>query len=146
MAEVFRWHDAFWDHGEFGEKQLAGLQDMLGRDEVKACGFRVIYFHHHPFPQFPLSAPKDSGELRAVILKAIAGGVSVDALFYGHNHWGGSDNGRWGIPRCYNAGTATNKRRPLIIDWVPWGRTKSATRRIHLDKPAMGNDRELFFL
>jgi hypothetical protein len=34
---------------------------------------------------------------------------NIDALLYGHNHAGKKANGNWGIPRCYDGGSATRK-------------------------------------
>ena len=47
---------------------------------------------------------KDSAALGEIVR-----GRGVDALLYGHNHEGRVANGKWGIARCYDGGTATYK-------------------------------------
>ena len=78
---------------------------MLARQDVTKCAKRVVYLHHHPFDPRFLHELKDSAEL-GEILRARG---NVDALLYGHNHEGRVRNGKWAIPRCYDAGSATHK-------------------------------------
>jgi hypothetical protein len=63
--------------------------------------------------------------------------ISIDAILYGHNHEGKSNNGTWGIPRCYDAGSITKKARSKLKRDLPWfGQVSNATRLIDLDKPS----------
>ena len=135
MREVFRRRDAVYDRGEFNPEQLERLRAILEREEVRACGARVLYFHHHPIGDFPLPRPGGSMSLRALLGEVIAGGTSIDALLYGHTHFGRDREGYWGVPRCYNAGSATQKPRPKVIDWIPAFKPRAATRCISLDLP-----------
>jgi 3',5'-cyclic AMP phosphodiesterase CpdA len=130
MAEELHWYDRLFAEGELGDEQLGRLAEMLARQDVRDCARRVVYMHHHPFDSFPLHQLKDSEELREVLSASRPG---VDALLYGHNHRGRAHNGRWGIPRCYDAGTATMKGRPAQIAWLPWFKVRASTRVIDLD-------------
>jgi 3',5'-cyclic AMP phosphodiesterase CpdA len=105
MAEELNWYDRLFANGELGDKQLRRLDNMLNRKAVRDCEYRVVYLHHHPFDPWPFHELKDSEEL-GEILKSHA---NIDALLYGHNHAGKKRNGKWGIPRCYDAGTTTRK-------------------------------------
>jgi 3',5'-cyclic AMP phosphodiesterase CpdA len=134
MAEELHWHDEIWAEGEVGRQQLGALKVLLEDDAVTSCKKRVIYLHHHPFDFRPLHQLKDSSKLKEVLIGAIKGGVSIDAIFYGHNHEGKEHNGKWGIPRCYDAGTATLKPRPKYVDWLPWFKTRSSVRIIDFQK------------
>ena len=134
MAQELHWYDNLWAQGELGEDQLGKLESILKSSDVRECKKRVIYLHHHPFRWKPLHELKDSLKLKKVIRRLIDSGISIDALLFGHNHQGNSHNGHWGIPRCYDAGTATLKSRPKFINWAPLFRVKSATRIIDLEK------------
>ena len=103
----------------------------------------MIYLHHHPFDQRPLHELKDSAKFKVILTAATEEGISVDALLYGHNHEGKSHNGEWGIPRCYDAGSATLKPRPKAIAGMPWFQVHSATRVIDIENPNPANDQEL---
>jgi hypothetical protein len=46
---------------------------------------------------------------------AYGGGVTVDAIFYGHNHRGNERFDEWGIPRAYDAGSATLKHSTTAL-------------------------------
>ncbi len=105
MAEELHWYDRLFAQGELGRAQLQRLDGLLGRDDVRACGHRVVYLHHHPFDPLPLHELKDSAELGEVL----RGRGNVDALLYGHNHRAWKRNGTWGIGRCYDGGSATRK-------------------------------------
>lgn len=106
MAEELNWYDSLAANGELGEAQLTKLSKLLARKAVKDCSHRVVYLHHHPFePLSKVHELKDSEDLRAVLTER----GNVTALLYGHNHHGNTRNGAWGIPRCYDGGTATRK-------------------------------------
>lgn len=109
MAEELNWYDALFAQGELGTAQLERLDELLNSQAVRDCLKRVVYLHHHPFDARFLHSLKDSDALGRVLEGSIARGVSIDALLYGHNHEGKKKNGKWGIPRCYDAGTATHK-------------------------------------
>ena len=129
MAAELHWYDSLWAEGELGEEQLTRLENLLRNDEVRACEKRVIYLHHHPFDARPLHELKDSQKLKIILTRAIAEGTTIDALLYGHNHAGEQQNGNWGIPHCYDAGSATLKSRPFYVSWMPLFRTRSSIRR-----------------
>lgn len=135
MAEELHWYDEFFSQGELGKKQLARLAKALRTKKVKDCDKRVVYLHHHPFDAVPLHELKDSAKLQATLEAAMKDGISIDAILYGHNHNGRVHNGHWGISRCYDAGTATLKKRSKIVSWMPWGKVASAVRIIKLDEP-----------
>jgi 3',5'-cyclic AMP phosphodiesterase CpdA len=117
-AEELHWYDRFFSEGELGKKQLSALKKML-KDPKVDNRKKVVYMHHHPFG-FKLGMQlKDSGVLKKIIAN------KVDALLYGHYHRdpevaGKANNGKWGIPRCYNAGSSTHKNGDMgsqrIID------------------------------
>jgi 3',5'-cyclic AMP phosphodiesterase CpdA len=106
MAEELHWYDQMFAEGELGRAQLQRLDDLLGDASVQRCAHRVIYLHHHPFDPMPLGQLKDSRKLKRVIRRH----NNVDALLFGHNHLGRERHGRWGVPRCYDGGTATGKK------------------------------------
>lgn len=106
MAEELNWYDRLFAQGELGDAQLVRLDALLRGPAVAACRYRVVYLHHHPFDPWPLHELKDSAALGEVLI----GCGNVDALLYGHNHQGKKRNGKWGIPRCYDAGSTTRKR------------------------------------
>jgi len=133
MAEELHWYDMLWSEGELGDQQLGRLNAILEEDEVRSCKKRVVYLHHHPFDPRPLHQLKDSKKLRKVLKAAIAKGISIDALLYGHNHQGKAHNGRWGIPRCYDAGSTTEKSRPKVIRKLPVFKAKSFIRVIDFE-------------
>jgi len=135
-AEELHWYDRLWAEGELGENQLAGLADILRSEPVRACRARVVYLHHHPFDWRPAHELKDSQQLRAVLEESMAAGASVDALLYGHNHAGLAHHGKWGIRRCYDAGSSTLKPRGKSVEWLPWFKVRAATRVIDLEQDA----------
>ncbi|MDP8266799.1 MAG: metallophosphoesterase [Candidatus Aceula meridiana] len=134
MAQELNWYDALFSEGELGKRQLERLGEIFLKDRIRACTKRVVYLHHHPFQWRPLHQLKDSRKLKRVLKKAMESGVSIDALLFGHNHQGGSYNGRWDIPRCYDAGTTTLKARSKSISWAPWFNIRSSTRVIDLSR------------
>jgi len=134
MAEELHWYDALFAEGELGHHQLARLEEMLRSRDVSSCAGRVIYLHHHPFDWLPLHQLKDAHALGHVLRRAIRDGISIDAVLYGHNHLGRAHNGRWGIPRCYDAGTATLRERGKWLGWLPWCRVRNSTRVIDLSR------------
>ena len=107
MAEELNWYDRLFAQGELGRAQLDALDATLSSDAVTAADRRVVYLHHHPFDPTPFRSLKDSDALGEVVRARPPG--TIDALLYGHNHMGRVSNGKWGVPRCYDAGTATYK-------------------------------------
>lgn len=132
VANELHWYDELWAQGEMGAEQLARVADVLRSSDVRACQRRVLYFHHHPFDWRPLHQLKDARKLRRVLRMAAEEGVVIDCLLCGHNHAGNAHPGGWGIPRCYDAGSATQKARGRWTDWVPCYRIHAATRVIDL--------------
>jgi hypothetical protein len=59
--------------------------------------------HHHPFEPRPFHGLRDSDKLKPIIEG------KVDGLLFGHNHDGHVSNGKWSIPRCYDAGSSSHK-------------------------------------
>ncbi|MDP3981424.1 MAG: metallophosphoesterase [Chlamydiota bacterium] len=104
MAEELHWYDRLFAQGELGEEQLLRLHDLLQSVPVRTCLKRVVYMHHHPFDPWPLHELKDSSHLGEVLLA----NNNVDALLYGHNHQGRKHH-QWGIARCYDGGSSTQK-------------------------------------
>lgn len=106
-AEELHRIDRFLSEGELGLAQLRRLKRILKRPEVAGCR-KVVYLHHHPF-DFKLGMQlRDSNELRNIIEN------KIDALLFGHYHVNPASagkifHGKWGIVRCYNAGTSTHK-------------------------------------
>lgn len=109
MAEELHWYDSLWANGELGAEkgqQIHRLDKMLKSPEVTACDYKVVYLHHHPFePVSYFHKLKDAGEFCSVLKKH-----KIDALLFGHNHYGKKWNGVLNIPRCYDGGTSTFKR------------------------------------
>jgi len=134
MAEELHWYDEIWAEGELGDHQLSCLKKILKEADVSSCKRRVIYLHHHPFDFRPLHQLKDSSKLKKVLTEVIKEGVSIDAILYGHNHEGRAHSGKWGIPRCFDAGAATLKPRPKYVDWLPWFKTRSSIRVIDFER------------
>ncbi|HRZ40951.1 MAG TPA: metallophosphoesterase, partial [Candidatus Omnitrophota bacterium] len=145
MEEELHWYDRFWAEGDLGMPQLRRLEKVLLSPEVRICKKRVIYLHHHPFKWRPFHELKDSKELKKVLIAAMNEGVSIDALLFGHNHQGKAHNGEWGIPRCYDAGTATLKPRPKYLDWFHWYQIQASTRIIDLANDDVSSDSVFFF-
>ena len=112
-AEELHWYDRLFSEGELGQMQLEGLDKILTMSSVVACQKRVVYLHHHPFDPWPLHELKDSDRLGHVLLKH----NNVDALLYGHNHRG-KKHEKWGIARCYDAGSSTRKNNVLSVHRV----------------------------
>lgn len=137
MAEELNWYDELWAQGELGKRQIRDLDKLLRSTKVKKCRKRVIYLHHHPFDAYLLHQLKDSDELREALGGIMKDKISIDAILYGHNHAGKIHNGKWGIPRCYDGGTATLKGRSPCVAWMPWFEVREATRVIDLsNEPA----------
>lgn len=103
MADELNWYDHLFAEGELGQNQLSALQQLLTTSEVNACHHRVVYLHHHPFDQRPFHGLKDKEKLEKILTG------KIDCLLYGHNHDGHAANGKWSIPRCYDAGSTTRK-------------------------------------
>jgi len=140
IAEELHWYDALWSEGELGNSQLSRLSIILQGDDVRACKRRVIYLHHHPFDARPLHQLKDSKNLKKILTEAMDQNITIDAILYGHNHEGKSHNGEWGIPRCYDAGSATAKPRPKMVKNMAWFQVNSSIRVIDIEKEDVGCD------
>jgi len=132
MAEELHWYDHLFAEGELGELQLQRLAGALRRDDVLNADRRVVYLHHHPFDSYPFHGLKDASGLRRVLEDAAAAGSAVDALLYGHNHLGRDRNGEWGIPRCYDAGSATLEPGLKVARVLGIHQTRACTRVINL--------------
>jgi predicted MPP superfamily phosphohydrolase len=106
-AEELHWLDRLLCEGELGKGQLLRLEKMLNEPEVVSRK-KVVYLHHHPF-DFKLGMQlRDNNDLRKIIEN------KIDMLLFGHYHvdpasTGKIFHGKWGIKRCYNAGTSTHK-------------------------------------
>jgi predicted MPP superfamily phosphohydrolase len=105
--EELNWHDRILAQGELGWEQLGRLEKIIN-DPAISTMIKVVYLHHHPF-DFKIGRQlKDSRDLKKIIENRI------DLLLFGHYHRSKQGafkihHGTWGIPRCYNAGTATHK-------------------------------------
>lgn len=107
LAEELNWHDRMFAEGQLGQAQLERLDSRLRSDMVKACEKIVVYLHHHPFDaRHYLHRLKDSEALGEVLTGQER---HIDALLFGHQHYGNKWNGVWGIPRCLDAGSTTRK-------------------------------------
>lgn len=90
--------------GELGKPQLERLAEILKKDKVIKCDYRVVYLHHHPFHFILTMQLKDSDELGKILKRS-----KIDALLFGHNHYGKPWHGKWDIKRAYDGGTCTGK-------------------------------------
>lgn len=97
--------DRFGANGELGRAQRDRLDALLDQENINKCQHRVIYLHHHPFDPWMLHELKDSRELGDILIRH----GNIDAILFGHNHHFRKWNGKWGIPRCYDAGSSTRK-------------------------------------
>ena len=110
-ADELHWYDRALAEGEIGKEQLERLQVVL-ENPLHSKKMKVVYLHHHPFDfQFGLQL-KDSEDLRAIVEN------KIDVLLFGHLHDNFSNvgkvyNGKWGIPRAYNGGSATHKNEDV---------------------------------
>ncbi len=145
MAEELNPDDKRWAQGELGPAQLGRLEHQLCNG-LAACRRRVVYLHHHPFDGYLLHQLKDSDDLRIVLERAAAAGSAVDAVLYGHNHVGKAHYSKWGIPRCYDAGTTTLKSRNELLEMFPWFKPRAVTRDMDLENAVPEIDRVLFLL
>lgn len=131
MEEEMNIFDKLGANGELGADQLERLDTLLSQQDVKRCDYRVIYLHHHPFDPWIFHELKDSKELGEIIKKQ----GNIDAILFGHNHHFRKWNGKWGIPRCYDAGSSTRKND-----------SESYHRVIDLSKPPPGDyDADFFY-
>jgi len=140
MAEELNWHDRLFAQGEVGRPQLERLSALLRNDEkVAACDQRIVYLHHHPFGYKPGHQLRDSAQLKEVVANRL------DVLLFGHRHLGHPHHNECGIARCYDAGSATMKRRPWYL--LPlFGHSAASTRVIDLSQDNPSLDRELDLL
>lgn len=97
--------DRLGANGELGADQRDRLEALLDQEDVRGCGYRVVYLHHHPFDPWMFHELKDSKELGDILTRH----GNIDAILFGHNHHFRKWNGKWGIPRCYDAGSSTRK-------------------------------------
>ena len=135
MAAELHWYDRLWAEGEIGREQLKRLNNILRKDDIQSCKKRVIYLHHHPFDRKPFHQLKDSKKLGDIINGVKKDGISIDAILYGHNHEGKSNNGHWEIERCYDAGSINLKPRSKLKNELPWyNKVENSTRIIDLEK------------
>jgi predicted MPP superfamily phosphohydrolase len=107
MAEELDWDDRMFSEGKLGEAQLKRLNIILNNPEYDPHK-KVVYLHHHPFDFEFLMQLRDKEALQSVIQN------KVDVLLFGHYHDDTNKakipfNGKWGIPRAYNAGSSTHK-------------------------------------
>jgi 3',5'-cyclic AMP phosphodiesterase CpdA len=113
MADELHWYDCMWANGEIGEKQLDRMDERLREDRVIDCKYKVVYLHHHPFnPLNPLHELKDADHFKARLknyMEEDPRNHNLDAILFGHNHFGKVWNGQLGVSRCYDGGTSTLK-------------------------------------
>lgn len=128
-AAELHWFDRMLSQGELGGEQLERLKKLLD-DKAIVNLQKVVYLHHHPFDFKPGMRLKDSDGLKPLIENRI------DMILFGHYHAdpsspGKSYHGKWGIRRCYNAGSSTHKNGSVgfhrVID-------------LEFDDPAMDYD------
>jgi predicted MPP superfamily phosphohydrolase len=106
-AQELHWLDRALSEGELGKEQLFRLQEILNEPEVTSRK-KVVYLHHHPF-DFKIGMQlRDNDDLRKIIEN------KIDMVLFGHYHVDPSSagkiyHGKWGIKRCYNAGSSTHK-------------------------------------
>ncbi len=105
MEEELNTFDRLGANGELGKAQRERLDKLLDQEDVKKCAFRVVYLHHHPFDPWFMHELKDSRQLGEILMKH----GNVDVVLFGHNHNFRKWNGKWGIKRCYDAGSSTRK-------------------------------------
>lgn len=115
-AEELHWHDSLLSEGELGRDQLKRLKDIIDQPEV-AGRKKILYLHHHPFDYKLGMQLKDRKELKKIIEN------KIDVILFGHYHndsrsVGKKLNGKWGIPRCYNAGSSTHKNNDIGLHRV----------------------------
>jgi 3',5'-cyclic AMP phosphodiesterase CpdA len=145
MSAELHWYDRLWAEGEIGSCQLNRLKNILKKDEVISRKKRVIYLHHHPFDYKPLHQLKDSKKFGKILIDAGNNNISIDAILYGHNHEGKSNNGQWGIKRCYDAGSINLKPRSknkLKSSW--YDDVQNSTRLIDLQKNPESDQKLVF--
>jgi 3',5'-cyclic AMP phosphodiesterase CpdA len=133
MEEEMHWDDKFAAQGELGQSQLDRLGAILN-EKQNNDKHKVIYLHHHPFDQLVGHRLKDKDKLKAII------SGKIDAILYGHNHQGKVHNGRWGIKRCYDAGSATRKPPSKLFELAFDDYVKARTRVMRLNKDETSYD------
>jgi len=112
MEDELGTFDRFMANGELGKKQRERLDKMLGSVKVKKCRKTVVYLHHHPLDPIPMHELKDTKELEKILTKYVkktGQKRGIDAVLYGHLHFGKKSNGWCGIQRVYDAGSTTMK-------------------------------------
>ena len=110
--------DRFWAEGQIGGRQRDALKLALRRDDVKACDWRVVYLHHHPFESSFFKFGhwlKDKSKFKKILKDASREGIKIDALLFGHNHGGKSFHNKLPISRVYDGGTVGGKSGDSII-------------------------------
>lgn len=107
-AEELRWYDRLFVDGGLGAAQLARLDKILADPQIKTKT-KVLYFHHHLFPNIPCCQLKGSKKLKAVIEN------KIDIVLYGHMHFGWSNNKTWGIKIMLDGGSSTGKKMAKIF-------------------------------
>jgi len=105
MEEELNTFDKLGANGEIGRAQRERLDLLLTQEDVRNADHRVVYWHHHPFDPWFFHELKDADELGVVLQKH----GNVDAILFGHNHHFRDWHGKWGIKRCYDAGSSTRK-------------------------------------
>lgn len=114
MEEEMHTLDKLGANGELGKAQRERLDVLLSQEKLAKCKYRVVYLHHHPFDPWMFHELKDSENLGDIIKKH----GNIDAILFGHNHHFRKWNGKWGIPRCYDAGSSTRKNNVLTFHRV----------------------------
>ena len=120
MEDELNTFDKLGANGELGKAQRDRLDALLGQESIKTCEYRVVYLHHHPFDPWVFHELKDSKELGEILKKH----GNVDVILYGHNHHFKKWNGKWGIGRCYDAGSSTRKNdKPSLVRVIDLSQT-----------------------
>ncbi len=109
MRGMMHWWTRWSSQGWITSKQLRQLNKILESAILKSCKHVVIYMHHHPFTFRWRFFLRDAGSLKHVLKRH-----KIDALLFGHYHFGLAYPNRWGIVRCYDGGSSTSKWNSLF--------------------------------